>query len=162
MGFTGLDRKQAELTLREEGRQSIFDVDDSSDLPIWVQLRNRMAYLVRTGAFAEGEQLPSVRSLAAEAKINYNTVTKAYRDLEMEGLIVNVRGRGMFVRKDLPENEKQEAAAADALLDDCIQQYRSAGMTFEEIERHISTIVAEKRKNADKVTREKMEYRDAH
>lgn len=121
-----------------------------------------MAYLVRTGFFSEGEQLPSVRSLAAEAKINYNTVTKAYRDLEMEGLIVNVRGRGMFVRKDLPENGKQEIAAADALLDDCIQQYRSAGMTFEEMERHIGEIVAEKRRKADKVTREKMEYRDAY
>lgn len=148
--------------MHEDNQISIFDVDDTSDLPIWVQLRNRMAYLVRTGFFSEGEQLPSVRSLAAEAKINYNTVTKAYRDLEMEGLIVNVRGRGMFVRKDLPENGKQEIAAADALLDDCIQQYRSAGMTFEEMERHIGEIVAEKRRKADKVTREKMEYRDAY
>lgn len=54
MGFTGLDRKRAELTLREEGRQSIFDVDDSSDLPIWVQLQNRVAYLALTAAYAEG------------------------------------------------------------------------------------------------------------
>ena len=77
----------------------IFHVDETSDLPIWAQLRNRIAYLIRTGFFAAGDQLPSVRSLAADASINYNTVTKAYRDLELSRLIVSVRGRGMFVQK---------------------------------------------------------------
>lgn len=75
----------------------LFRVDETSDLPIWAQLRNRMAYLIRTGHFQAGEQLPSVRSLAADAKINYNTVTKAYRDLELSGLIASIRGRGCFI-----------------------------------------------------------------
>ena len=87
------------MTATKENR--IFEVDDTSDLPIWVQLRNRITYLIRTGYFAPGQQLPSIRSLSAEAKINYSTVTKAYRELELAGLIVMVRGRGMYVQKNL-------------------------------------------------------------
>lgn len=110
----------------------LFRVEETSDLPIWAQLRNRMAYLIKTGRLAAGEQLPSVRSLAADAKINYNTVTKAYRDLELSGLIVSIRGRGMFVRKDAVPDEPEERAV-DALLEDCIKQYRAKGLTYREI-----------------------------
>ena len=120
----------------------IFHVDETSDLPIWAQLRNRIAYLIRTGFFAAGEQLPSVRSWAADAKINYNTVTKAYRDLELSGLIVSVRGRGMFVQKNA-ETDGAEEAAVDALLENCIGQYRSHGMTYAEIRNRIVAIVDE-------------------
>ena len=70
---------------------TVFEVDELSDLPIWVQLRNRIAHLIRTGYFSPGEQLPSVRSLAADAKINYNTVTRAYRDLELSDDIARKR-----------------------------------------------------------------------
>lgn len=142
--------------------KDIFEVDDSSDLPIWVQLRNRMAYLIRTGFFAEGEQLPSVRTIAAEARINYNTVTKAYHELEMDRLIVNVRGRGMFVKRDLPQDESPQMTSADAALEDVIVQYHLAGMTYEEIGRHIQEIVNGKAERAASVTKEKMEYRDAN
>ena len=80
-----------------EATTSIFEVDEASDLPIWVQLRNRMAYLIRTGQLKGGEQLPSIRSLSAYAKITYNTVSKAYRDLELEKLIVTVRDRYAYL-----------------------------------------------------------------
>lgn len=142
--------------------KGIFEVDDSSDLPIWVQLRNRMSYLIRTGFFAEGEQLPSVRSISAEARINYNTVTKAYRELETDGLIVNVRGRGMFVKRDAPRDEVPGVASADAALEDVIVQYHLAGMTYEEVGKHVGAIIAEKIEKATKVTEEKMEYHDAY
>ena len=88
-----------------------------------------MAYLIRTGQLKGGEQLPSIRSLAADAKINYNTVTKAYRDLELEKLIVSVRGRGMYVQKNLATDDESSTTAIDAVLEDCVQQYRSLGMT---------------------------------
>ena len=110
----------------------IFKVDEASDLPIWVQLRNRILHLIRTGYFKGGDQLPSVRGLAADAKINYNTVTKAYRDLELNGLIVSLRGRGMFVQKDIELPQTQEDAT-DVMLETCIKQYRSYGMTYKEI-----------------------------
>ena len=120
----------------------IFRVDDTSDLPIWAQLRNRIAYLIRTGFFKDGDQLPSVRSLAADARINYNTVTKAYRDLELSGLIASVRGRGMFVQEEASGGDA-ELEAADALLENCIRQYKAQGMTYREIRNRMTALVDE-------------------
>lgn len=140
--------------------KDIFTVDESSDLPIWVQLRNRMAYLIRTGFFAEGEQLPSVRSLAAEAKINYNTVTKAYRDLELEKLIVNVRGRGMYVQRGASDGDGFDTSAVDAVLENCLDQYRALGMTFDEIAGHVTSIADAMQRKADAAAERKVGYHD--
>ncbi len=48
---------------------ALFEIDESSGLPVWVQLRNRFVYLIKTGYYQPGDQLPSVRTLAAEAAI---------------------------------------------------------------------------------------------
>ncbi len=135
----------------------IFRVDDTSDLPIWAQLRNRIAYLIRTGRFQEGEQLPSVRSLAADARINYNTVTKAYRDLELSGLIVSVRGRGMFVQKGAA-SENADLEAADALLENCIRQYKAQGLTYREIHDRMTALVDDLEGKAREADEEKRSY----
>ena len=63
---------------------ALFEIDESSGLPVWVQLRNRFVYLIKTGYYRPGDQLPSVRTLAAEAAINYNTVSKVYVNLESD------------------------------------------------------------------------------
>ncbi|MDD5893339.1 MAG: GntR family transcriptional regulator [Coriobacteriaceae bacterium] len=117
--------------------ETIFEVNETSDLPIWAQLRNRLSYLIRTGYFKPGEQLPSVRSMAASAMINYNTVTKAYRAVEDAGLIDNVRGRGMFVSQDIEVGDDENVIVTDSLLNDCIRRYRAAGMSFSDIEKHL-------------------------
>lgn len=135
----------------------IFHVDDTSDLPIWAQLRNRIAYLIRTGYFAAGEQLPSVRSLAADASINYNTVTKAYRDLELSGLIVSVRGRGMFVQKNVSTND-EETEAIDALLEDCVRQYRSRGMSYQDIRDRMGALVDDLESKVREAEEERRQY----
>ena len=135
----------------------IFHVDETSDLPIWAQLRNRIAYLIRTGFFAAGDQLPSVRSLAADASINYNTVTKAYRDLELSGLVVSVRGRGMFVQKNV-STEDENIEAADALFESCLQQYRSCGMSYRDIRDRVVSKIDELEGNAMEPEKERLEY----
>ena len=135
-----------------------FSFDESSDLPLWVQLRNRITYLIRTGYFAPGQQLPSIRSLSAEAKINYSTVTKAYRELELAGLIVMVRGRGMYVQKNLELEEEPDIVAADLMLEDCIKRYRLGGMTFEEIAQRASAYIESMRKEAAEAAETRMEY----
>lgn len=135
----------------------MFRVDETSDLPIWAQLRNRVAYLIRTGRFEAGEQLPSVRSLAADAKINYNTVTKAYRDLELAGLIVSIRGRGMFVQKGVSIQEEEESAI-DALLENCIKQYRAKGMAYGEVRAHIDRMLENMERQAYEAEEERQSY----
>lgn len=142
-------------------KDKIFEVDESSDLPIWVQLRNRITYLIRTGYFKSGDQLPSVRSVAADAGINYNTVTKAYRDLEFAKLIVSVRGRGMYVQDNPEPFEENDLGATDAVLLNCIEEYRLLGMNFAEIREHINEI-AEKMEDASiSAANERMRHREA-
>ncbi len=135
----------------------LFRVDETSDLPIWAQLRNRMAYLIRTGGLRAGEQLPSVRSLAADAKINYNTVTKAYRDLELAGLIVSIRGRGMFVQKGVSVDDEEDSAI-DALLESCIRRYLARGMTYADVREHMDSIVEALESKAHEAEEEKQSY----
>ena len=74
-----------------------FEVDPASDLPLWVQLRNRIAYLINDGTLAPGDKLPTVRGLASEISINYNTGNKAYLSLVSDGYLESTRGRGVFV-----------------------------------------------------------------
>jgi len=72
-------------------------VDENSDVPIWVQIRIRILHLIVSGTFRPGDQLPTVRELAARINVNYNTVSKVYKDLERDGFIVSKRGCGSFV-----------------------------------------------------------------
>ena len=74
-----------------------FSIDERSGVPIWVQLRNRLVYLIQTGRYQPGDQLPTVHEMAVNLNINYNTVNKVYRSMETSGLIMSKRGRGTFV-----------------------------------------------------------------
>lgn len=139
--------------------EPVFVIDESSDLPLWVQLRNRLAYLIRTGYFSAGEQLPSLRSLSAEGKINYNTVTKAYRDLETSGLIVSVRGRGMYVQKSVTVDDSPESAV-DAMTEQCVEEYRALGLSFRDIQKRVVGIVQSMADAAASAAAEKRSYCD--
>ena len=74
-----------------------FELDYNSGLPVWIQVKNRIAYLIGSGEYKAGDQLPTVRSLAVDLDISYNTVNRAYMDLEREGYISTRKGRGTFV-----------------------------------------------------------------
>ena len=64
-----------------------FEIDQNSGIPTWIQVKNRLSYLIGSGAYQEGDQLPTVRALAIDLDISYNTVNRAYQDLEREGYI---------------------------------------------------------------------------
>ena len=76
-----------------------FDVDPSSSTPVFEQITNALRYAIASGVYLQGEQLPSVRELAIDLLVNPNTVAKAYRELEREGLTRSRRGLGVFVSK---------------------------------------------------------------
>ena len=73
-------------------------VDLQSSVPLEDQIRNELRELIATGALSEGDTLPSVRQLAADLAVHFNTVARAYRRLQDEGLLVIGRGRGVFVK----------------------------------------------------------------
>lgn len=114
-----------------------FEIDETSDVPIWVQLRQRIAYLINTGYFAPGEKLPTVRGLASEISINYNTVNKAYLSLVSDGYLESTRGRGVFVT-DIAGESDEEKGRMDAVIDDFVAACRELGMGYDDIERAVS------------------------
>lgn len=123
-----------------------FKLDETSGLPVWIQLRNRLIYLIKTGYYRPGEQLPSVRSLAADLSINYNTVSKAYVDLEHSGYVTSVRGRGVFVRETLESLHDEMASAVDTVLEDAIRRCLSMGMSLDEVQLRMIDIAHEIKK----------------
>ena len=119
---------------RSEAKHISFQVDESSDLPLWVQLRNRIAYLVDSGYLQPGDQLPSVRSLASDLSINYNTVNKTYLGLKNDGYVKSERGRGAFVRQISPDFEDGSGSQAEQLVDECIESCLELGMTLDDVQ----------------------------
>src|SRR5215471_12453561 len=75
----------------------LFKPNPSSGVPIYLQLMEQVKHAVETGAVRPGEQLPGIRPLAESLVINPNTVAKAYRELEHEGIVELRQGTGAFV-----------------------------------------------------------------
>ena len=91
--------------------------------PIYEQIRDELRKLIVSGALAADEKLPSVRALAAQLAINPNTIQRAYTQLESEGFVYSISGKGSFVapRKEVDDGRKEEllekfTAAARELL----------------------------------------------
>ena len=74
-----------------------FHVDARSATPIYDQIVTQVRFAIASGTLARGEALPSVRQLAVALRVNPNTVARAYRELESEGLVDTQQGRGTFV-----------------------------------------------------------------
>ncbi len=78
-------------------RRLPFELDFQSGLPAYLQIVRRIEGLAATGRLSPGEQLPTVRGLAAQLGLNFNTVARAYRSLHAAGLVTAQRGRGTYV-----------------------------------------------------------------
>ena len=110
----------------------LFQLDDASSIPVWLQLKNRFIYLITSGFYLPGDQLPTVRGLAADVEVNYNTVSKVYVDLESDGYVESVRGRGVFVR-DIGGKADDVRSIADTEIEGCIRRCLALGMTIDEV-----------------------------
>ncbi len=83
-------------------------IDYSDKRPIYEQIAERFQALIVNGIMEVDEKLPSVRALAVELSINPNTIQRAYMELERDGFIYSVKGRGNFVKKDEEMLKKQK------------------------------------------------------
>jgi GntR family transcriptional regulator len=78
-------------------------IDPSSGVPIYLQIIQEMKLNIAGGILAPGDKLPSVRNLAIELRVNPNTVSKAYNELEREGMIFTRRGEGTFISERMQD-----------------------------------------------------------
>ena len=92
-----------------------FKLDPKSGVPFYRQIIDQIRYGVATGNLNVGEQLPTVRALAVQLKVNLNTVSKAYRELEIQNILETQQGTGTFigsVQVQLTDEERQTKLAS--------------------------------------------------
>ncbi len=104
--------------------------------PIYAQIADGFREQIATGVLAQEEKLPSVRELAASLAINPNTIQRSYRQLEMEGWIVTVPGKGCFVCGG-DQARLQEQIRWFAALEEAIAALRALGVTQEQLEERL-------------------------
>ncbi len=104
-----------------------FVIDYSGGVPIYRQIIDQIKFGIASGQLKVGEQLPTVRALAVELKVNLNTVSKAYKELEIREILETQQGTGTFINKTesvIPEEERMEK------LNDICNQFSSIAMSY--------------------------------
>ena len=109
----------------------VISINETSEVPIYQQIRNQIVLGISDGRLKPGEQLPTVRALAGEIGINSMTVNKAYALLKQEGYIYTDRRNGAHVRKEFYE-AKELSEKSKELLQQIISEAKICGMTQEE------------------------------
>jgi GntR family transcriptional regulator len=111
-----------------------FRVDGRSSVPPYQQIAQQVRQALRMGVLGVGDQLPSVREVVAATAVNPNTVLKAYRDLEREGLLEARSGHGTFVRGRPPGPPPGTHARLGRRLAVWVREARAAGLDDDAIE----------------------------
>jgi GntR family transcriptional regulator len=109
-----------------------FRLDRTSGLPAYRQLVDQVRHAVRLGSLRPGDQLPTVRDVVKQVAINPNTVHRAYRELESQGVTEGRQGSGTFVRRTLSKMPKEQTEL-EADLNDWMARARAAGLGDEAI-----------------------------
>jgi len=114
-----------------------IEVRPDSNVPIYLQIVERIKHLVAIGALRPDEQLPTLRGLAVELRIDPNTVARAYQILDREGVISTQQGRGTFIahRPDDSALAQMRLEKLCGILDQVLLEALSLGYTPAELER---------------------------
>lgn len=111
-----------------------FHLDGRSGVSPYVQIVKQVRRALRLGLLSEGDQLPTVKDVVARLAINPNTVAKAYRELEHDGLVAARPGVGTFVTRTLTDNSLAAHGLLRASLEQWLAKARRAGLDDESIE----------------------------
>ena len=112
----------------------IIKINEYSDVPIYLQIRNQIVMGISSGELAAGEQLPTVRALSMEIGINTMTVSKAYQVLKSEGYILTDRKNGARVRMEINQSKSLSAQNKDELRR-IVSEAKIAGLSKAEFDK---------------------------
>jgi GntR family transcriptional regulator len=123
----------------------VIELDFRGKLPIYLQIVERLKQLIATGQFRPGDQLPTVRQLAADLRVNFNTIARAYRMLDEAGVISTQQGRGTYILEPMPpENAvRLRRQALDELARSFLEQAEQLGFTPPVAQEAIGRLAAE-------------------
>lgn len=121
----------------------VVEIDFRSHIPIYLQIVEQVERMVATGLFQPEDQLPTVRQLAAELRVNFNTVARAYRLLDEAGVISTQRGRGTYVLERIPPDRahRLREATLDGLTRSFMASAAAKGFSLEEVSRVSKTLL---------------------
>ena len=109
-------------------------IDAKSGVPFYRQIIEQVKFAIARGAVASGDRLPTVRQLAVDLSINPNTVIRAYRELEIEGVLETQQGSGTFVGTKEPEvDELERQRMLDQILTELLARASGYGLSLEDV-----------------------------
>jgi DNA-binding transcriptional regulator YhcF (GntR family) len=120
-----------------------FHVDRADSVPAYAQLIRQVREALRMGQLHPGDQLPTVRSVVTSCTVNPTTVLKAYRELELAGLVEARQGSGTFVSGTLGDADPHVMARLRSGLARWLGQAREAGLEDEDVQALIASVIAE-------------------
>jgi GntR family transcriptional regulator len=111
-----------------------FELDLQSGVPVYRQIIDRVYAARASGALSEGDRLPTVRQLAVDLSINPNTVVRAYRELELTGVLTTHQGTGTFVAEQkIEHSDAERERKLDQLLAEFVARAGREGFTVKEL-----------------------------
>jgi GntR family transcriptional regulator len=122
----------------------IFRLNPSSGIPLYLQLIEQVKHAVETGALHEGDQLPTIRKVAVDLVMNPNTVVRAYRELEHEGILDLRHGSGAFIRESAG-GRARVMRKAQTLVQSTLERLAPLGLTEDELRRVFENELAQAR-----------------
>jgi DNA-binding transcriptional regulator YhcF (GntR family) len=124
-----------------------FRLDEHSGVPVYRQLIDQIQGGIASGTLAAGAQLPTVRQVAVDLAINPNTVLRAYRELEIRGVLDTQQGTGTFISERKPKRDDGERERKlDQLAGEVAARAGAAGFTIQEVVEALRERVAEPEK----------------
>ena len=117
-----------------------FRLSPHSGIPVYRQLMDQVQAALATGSLCVGDQLPTVRSVAVELTVNPNTVLRAYREMEIRGLLETQQGSGTFIaHQDLRHPRKDHERQLITLTEEFVSRGGQAGFSIEQLIRSLQT-----------------------
>ena len=111
-----------------------FAIDRKSGVPYYRQIIEQAKYAISRGELQAGDRLPTVRQLAVDLSVNPNTVIRAYREMEIEGVLETQQGSGTYVGSREPKiDELERQRMLDQILTDLLARASSYGLTLQEV-----------------------------
>jgi len=121
-----------------------FRLDLHSGVPVYRQIIDQVRGGMASGSLVAGDQLPTVRQLAVDLAINPNTVARAYRELELGGLLETHQGTGTFISaQKIKRGNVERERQLTQIVEDCLARAGAAGFTVEDLMEQLHGLVSE-------------------
>ena len=118
-----------------------FRLDNGSGVPVYRQLIDQVQAGIATGILSVGHQIPTVRQVAVDLAINPNTVVRAYRELEIRGMLETQQGTGTFIaQREVQQDEVERRRRLAQLVSEFVARAGSAGFTVDELKEQLNDL----------------------